>query len=79
MTKKLTRSGNSVALVLDKPILEASGFKAGMPVEVSIVGNVIMVSHKRSKKEAADDRKFWDVVEKVNKRYANVFKRLADA
>ena len=33
MVKKLTRTGNSVALVLDKELLEATGLHAGSTVD----------------------------------------------
>ena len=42
MVKKLTRAGNSLALVLDKPLLEAANVDADTPLEVSTDGNVII-------------------------------------
>lgn len=38
MKKKLTRTGNSVALVLDRPLLEQLGMDEGSEVEVSSNG-----------------------------------------
>jgi len=35
MTKTITRTGNSLAVIPDRPILEATGFDADTPLEVS--------------------------------------------
>ena len=75
MVKKLTRTGNSVALVLDKELLEATGLDAGSTVEVSTDGRVIVISppedDKRSKKLDA-------ILGKLDRRYGKVFKKLAE-
>ena len=75
MRKRLTKTGNSVALVLDRPLLEATGLDAGMPVEVSTDGDVIVITPVRSKKRAA---RLEAALEEINARYAGVFKRLAE-
>jgi len=75
MRKKLTRTGNSLALVLDRPLLEAAGLEAGMTVDVSTNGDVIVVTPVRAKKRA---QKLDDALEEINARYAGVFKRLAE-
>jgi len=75
MRKKLTRTGNSLALVLDRPLLEAAGLEAGMTVDVSTNGDVIVVTPVRTKKRA---QMLDDALEEINARYAGVFKRLAE-
>ena len=75
MRKKLTRTGNSLALVLDRPLLEAVGIDAETTVEVSTDGDVIVVTPVRAKKRAA---KLASALEEINARYAGVFKRLAE-
>jgi antitoxin MazE len=75
MIKKLTRTGNSVALVLDKPLLEELGLDENAEVEVSTNGQVLVITPKRS---TARDRKFRKAVDKVNSRYAGLFKRLSE-
>jgi len=75
MRKKLTRAGNSVALVLDRPVLEATGMGAATTVDVSTDGDVIVVTPVRSKKRAA---KLTAALAAINARYAGVFKRLAE-
>lgn len=75
MIKKLTRTGNSIAVVLDKPLLEELGLEEGAEVEVSTNGQMIVITPKRS---AARDRNFRNAVDKINRRYAGLFKRLSD-
>jgi antitoxin MazE len=75
MRKRLTRTGNSLALVLDRPLLEAAGIDADTTVEVSTDGDVIIVTPVRAKKRA---QKLASALEEINARYAGVFKRLAE-
>lgn len=75
MIKKLTRTGNSIALVLDKPLLEELGLDENAEVEVSTNGQIIVITPKRS---AARDRRFRKAVDKVNRKYAGLFKRLSE-
>ena len=75
MPKTLTRTGNSLALVLDKPILEATGIDADTPLEVSTDGDVIVVSPVRSKKRTAKLKK---ILEDLDREHAGAFKRLAE-
>ena len=75
MIKKLTRTANSVAVVLDKPLLEELGLDENAEVEVSTNGQVIVITPKRN---SARDRKFRKAVDKVNRKYAGLFKRLSE-
>jgi antitoxin MazE len=75
MQKKLTRTGNSLALVLEKGLLEAAGIDAETPLEISTNGEVIVISPVRSAKRTEKLRR---VMERANVRYAGVFKRLAE-
>ena len=75
MRKRLTKTGNSLALVLDRPVLEATGIGAATPLEVSTDGDVIVVTPVRSKKRA---EKLGAALAEINERYAGVFKRLAE-
>lgn len=47
MIEKLTRTGNSVALVLDKPLLEELGLDDTSEVEISTNGDVLVVTPVR--------------------------------
>jgi antitoxin component of MazEF toxin-antitoxin module len=75
MAKTLTRTGNSVAIVLDKPILEATGIDAETPLEVSTDGDVIVISPIRPKKRSVKLKK---ILEELDREHAGAFKRLAE-
>jgi len=75
MVKKLTKSGNSLALVIDKPILDALNLDADTPLEVSTDGEVIVIAPVRDRKR---NEKLKAVVREVHERYGGVFKRLAE-
>ena len=75
MIKRLTRTGNSFALVLDKPLLEQLGIDEETPLELSTNGDVLVVTPVRDR---ARDRKFKKAVEKINRKYAGLFKRLSE-
>jgi len=65
MIKKLTKTGNSLALVLDKSLLDQVGIDAATPLEVSTDGHVIVVSPVRARRRTA-------------RLYGGVFRRLAE-
>lgn len=75
MQKKLTKTGNSVALVLDRPLLEATGIEEGATVEVSTDGDVIVVTPQRDPERS---EKLRAGMEEMNRRFGGVFRRLAD-
>ncbi len=75
MIKKLTKTGNSLALVLDKALLEEVGIDAETPIEVSTDGRVIVLSPRPEKRRAARIR---SIVERLDGRFAGVFRRLAE-
>ena len=75
MIKTLTRTGNSLALVIDKGLLEATGLTADSQLEVSTDGDVIVISPVRSKKRTARIR---GILEELDRDHAGAFKRLAE-
>ena len=75
MRKKLTRTGNSLALVLDRELLEVTGIDASTPLEVSTDGEVIVISPIRAARRTERLRK---VMERAHGLYAGTFKRLAE-
>ncbi len=75
MVKKLTRSGNSLALVIDKPLLEALAIDADTELEVSTDGEVLVVAPVRDRRRS---KKLAAVVAEAHERYGGVFKRLAE-
>ena len=74
MQKKLTRSGNSVALVLDRALLEAAHLDPDAVVEVSTDGQVIVIAPVKGKKNA---ERFRLAEEWAHATYGGAFKRLA--
>lgn len=75
MPKKLTRTGNSLALVLDKPLLEQANIDADTPLEVSTDGHVIIIAPVDSGRRTAALKESG---EKIIERYGVVFRRLAE-
>ncbi len=75
MVKNLTKTGNSLALILDKGILEATGIDADTKLEVSTDGDVIVISPVRSKKRTAELKR---ILEDLDRDHAGAFRRLAE-
>jgi len=75
MRKKLTRTGNSLALVLDKDLLEQPGIDGDTPLELSTDGDILVVSPVRGRR--ADER-LKEVMARAHERYAGVFRKLAE-
>ncbi|MDP6600971.1 MAG: AbrB/MazE/SpoVT family DNA-binding domain-containing protein [Phycisphaerales bacterium] len=75
LRKTLIKHGNSLALVIDKPILELLRIEAGTPLEVSTDGDALMISPIRDKARQADLRK---TLKKINTKFGDDLKRLAE-
>ena len=73
MIKKLSRSGNSLALVIDRPLLEQLQIDGDTELEVSTDGHVIVISPVRSKKRRA---RIKELADETLARYAGVFAKL---
>ena len=74
MTKTLIKHGNSLALVIDKPILEMLQISAETPLELTSNGDVLVVSPVRDK---ARQQKLRASLEKINRQFGDDLKRLA--
>jgi antitoxin component of MazEF toxin-antitoxin module len=75
MRKNPRRSGNSLALVIDKPLLETLGIDAETELELSTDGDVLVVAPVRDRKRT---RKPAEIVAEAHEKYGGVFKRLAE-
>ena len=75
MTKKLTKHGNSYALVIDKPILELLRATPETPFEIVTDGQCLVLTPVR---EQAEERKFQQALEKVHRRFGRAMKKLAE-
>ena len=75
MVKTLTKHGNSLALILDKPILELLNINADTPISISTDGKALTLSPVFDDKR---DVKLAQIRAKTNKKYATAFAKLAD-
>ncbi len=75
MVKTLSKHGNSHALVLDKAILELVKIDPKVPLEISTDDGRRLIITPVSPERGS---KFRAALEKVNRRHAKVFKRLAE-
>jgi antitoxin component of MazEF toxin-antitoxin module len=75
MTKKLIQHGNSVALVIDKPILELLNISVETPFEITTDGRNLILSPQN---EEINELDIMLSLEKINKRYSNALRRLGE-
>lgn len=75
MVKRLTRTGNSLALVIDRPLLEALEIDAETELEISTDGDVLVVTPLRDRKRK---QQVADLVAEAHEQYGGVFRRLAE-
>ena len=75
MVKKLTKHGNSLALVIDKPVLELIHADADTPFEIISDGRSLVLTPVRSPRE---EKKFEATLAMVHKRFGRAMKKLAE-
>jgi antitoxin component of MazEF toxin-antitoxin module len=75
MIKKLSKHGNSLALVIDRSILELLGIDEKTALELSTDGESLVVAPLRDKKRK---KKFDDALASSNERYGKALRRLAE-
>ena len=73
MIKTLTAHGNSLALIVDKPILELLDISPDTPLQITTDGRSLIVSPLR---EAAQDADFHRALEWVNQEHGRTLRRL---
>ena len=74
MIKHLTTHGNSLALVIEKGILELLGINKKTALRVSTDGSSLIVSPV---KEGKREKKFSQALEEINRDHAKTLKALA--
>jgi antitoxin MazE len=74
MTKTLIKHGNSLALVIDKPILEMLDISADTPLELTSNGDTLMISPVRDEDRQAT---LQASLNKINTRFGDDLQRLA--
>jgi len=75
MVKKLIQHGNSVALVIDKPIMEMLKITNETTFELSTDGRNLILSPQT---EYTQEKDILRSLEKINKKYGQVLKRLGE-
>ena len=75
MIKTLKRHGNSMALVIEKPMMEALGITAETPLQVTVDGNALVVTPANV---GVGPERMKAITKELRKRYGPMLKRLAD-
>ncbi len=75
MIKTLTKHGNSLALVIDRAILDLLKIDNETPLDISTDGQVLVITPVRDPEHQA---KFKAALGSVNRRYGRALKRLAE-
>lgn len=75
MIKMLAKHGNSLALVIERPILELLGAEPDTPFEITTDGQVLILSPVRDPERRES---FTAALAKVNERYPKALKKLAE-
>jgi antitoxin component of MazEF toxin-antitoxin module len=75
MLKKLTKHGNSLALVIDRPILDLLKIDPETPLDISTDGRQLIV---KPAKPSVRRKKFDEAQEWAHKRYGKAFQKLAE-
>lgn len=75
MNKKLTKHGNSLALIIDKPILQLLKIDERTVLEISIENGNLIISPilKKSKRNTKID----SIAESIMDKYSDTFKKLS--
>lgn len=75
MVKKLAKHGNSLALVIDRAVLDLLNIDTDTPLDISTDGEVLIVSPVRDDSREA---KFKQALETANRKYGRVLRRLSE-
>ena len=75
MIKKLTKHGNSLALVIDRGVLDLLEIDAETPLNIKTDGKCLIVTPER---DVARQKKFRAALAKVNRQYSPALKKLAE-
>jgi antitoxin component of MazEF toxin-antitoxin module len=75
MIKRLTKHGNSLALVIERGVLDLLNIDADTPLSVTTNGTSLVVTPIRDEKK---EQRVRTAVAEGNRRYGRMLKRLAD-
>ena len=77
MSKKLTKHGNSLALVIDKPLLNVLKINEKTDLEIRIEDGALVIKPLKKKKADLKDSDLDQIAERIMDKYEAVFKKLA--
>ncbi len=75
MIKRLQKHGNSVALVIEKPVMEALGITEATPLQVTVNGNALIITPANV---GVGPERMKEIIKDIRKKYGPMLKRLAD-
>ena len=75
MEKALFRHGNSLAIVIDKPVLDLLQIAADTKIELTTNGDSIMLTPVRDKKRQS---RLQSALQKINNQFGDDLKKLAE-
>ena len=75
MIKKMTRHGNSLALVMDRGVLDILNIEEDTPLSITTDGTVLIVSPVKNQKR---QKLFEAALVKANAKYGRMLKRLSE-
>lgn len=74
--KKLSKHGNSYALIIERPILDLLGIDSETLLQISTPDGIsIIITPVKSKSQK---HRFATSLKKINKKYGRILKRLAE-
>lgn len=78
MQKKLTKHGNSLALIIERPILDLLKIESDTLLEVSTDGENLVISPVRGLENSQDrENKVQELLKRTNKKYSKALSNLA--
>ena len=75
MVKTLKKHGNSQALVIEKPLMDALGIDVDTPLQVTVSGHSLIVTPVHV---GIGTQKVEEAMERLRPRYGDMLKRLAE-
>jgi len=75
MIKMLQKLGNSMALVIEQPVMDALGITEQTPLQVTVSGNALVVTPANV---GVGPERAKKAIKALRKRYGPMLKRLAD-
>lgn len=75
MVKTLAKHGNSLALVLDRGILDLLDIDGATPLQITTDGKALIIAPVRDQQRT---QRFESALAKVNQKYGRALKRLAE-